>query len=88
MTATAARSSIELSLAKPGKMSKEEYDKAVADLVSYLVWMGEPVAESASRSALVVLIFLALLFVLAYRAEEELLEGHSLIVADGPRRAV
>src|SRR5574338_29080 len=36
---------IELELAKPGKLSKEEYDKTVGDLVSFLVWMGEPVAE-------------------------------------------
>ena len=35
-----------LELAKPGKAVKvQEYDKAVADLVSFLVWMGEPVAE-------------------------------------------
>ena len=31
-----------LELAKPGTLSPAEYDKSVADLVSFLVWMGEP----------------------------------------------
>ena len=57
---------VELSLAKPGKLSVEEYDKAVADLVSFLVWMGEPVAEKRKAIGTVVLIFLAGFFVLAY----------------------
>jgi ubiquinol-cytochrome c reductase cytochrome c1 subunit len=43
---------------KPGKMSKEEYDKATADLVSYLVWMGEPMAETRKTIGTVVLAFL------------------------------
>lgn len=58
--------SIALELAKPGKMSVEEYDKTVADLVSFLVWMGEPVAEKRKTIGIVVLIFLAGLFVLSY----------------------
>lgn len=57
--------SIELELAKPGKLSVQEYDKTVADLVSYLVWMGEPVADKRKSIGVVVLIFLAGLFVLA-----------------------
>jgi ubiquinol-cytochrome c reductase cytochrome c1 subunit len=57
---------IELSLAKPGKLSPEEFDKSVADLVSFLVWMGEPVAEKRKAIGGVVLIFLAGLFVLSY----------------------
>lgn len=57
---------IELSLAKPGLMSVEEYDKAVGDLVSFLVWMGEPVAEKRKTIGTIVLIFLAGLFVLSY----------------------
>ncbi len=58
--------SFELSLAKPGKLSAAEYDKTVADLVSYLVWMGEPVAEKRKTVGTFVLIFLAGLFVLSY----------------------
>ena len=57
---------IGLELAKPGKMSVEEYDKTVADLVSFLVWMGEPVAEKRKTIGIIVLIFLAGLFVLSY----------------------
>jgi ubiquinol-cytochrome c reductase cytochrome c1 subunit len=55
-----------LELVRPGKLSVEEYDKAVADLVSFLVWMGEPVAEKRKTIGTWVLIFLAGLFVLSY----------------------
>ncbi|NMF86888.1 cytochrome c1 [Aromatoleum petrolei] len=58
--------SIELELAKPGKLSAQEYDKTVADLVSFLVWMGEPVAEKRKTIGVVVLIFLAGLFALSF----------------------
>lgn len=57
---------IALSLGKPGTMSVEDYDKAVGDLVSFLVWMGEPVAEKRKAIGTIVLIFLAGLFVLSY----------------------
>lgn len=57
---------ISLELAKPGKLSKEEYDKASADLVSYLVWMGEPMAEKRKNIGTAVIAFLGLLFVLSY----------------------
>jgi ubiquinol-cytochrome c reductase cytochrome c1 subunit len=57
---------IELKLDKPGKLSVEEYDKAVNDLVSFLVWMGEPVADKRKSIGIFVLIFLAGLFVLSY----------------------
>jgi len=58
--------SIALELAKPGTMTVQEYDKTVADLVSFLVWMGEPVAGKRKTIGVVVLIFLAGLFVLSY----------------------
>ncbi|MCC4115188.1 cytochrome c1 [Aromatoleum toluclasticum] len=57
---------IELELAKPGKLSAQDYDKTVADLVSFLVWMGEPVAEKRKTIGVVVLIFLAGLFALSF----------------------
>src|SRR5574343_1311898 len=57
---------ISLEQGKPGKMSKEEYDKATADLVSYLVWMGEPMAETRKTIGTAVIAFLGLLFVLSY----------------------
>lgn len=58
--------SFELSLAKPGTMNPQEFDQAVADLVSFLVWMGEPVAEKRKSIGVVVLLFLAGMFVLSY----------------------
>lgn len=56
----------QLKLVKPGLMNVEEYDKAVADLVSFLVWMGEPVAEKRKSIGVFVLIFFAAFSVLAY----------------------
>lgn len=56
----------QLSLAKPGSMTVAEYDKAVADLVSFLVWMGEPVAEKRRAIGIYVPIFLVFFSALAY----------------------
>ncbi len=57
---------ISLELVKPGLMTVEEYDKAVADLVSFLVWTGEPGKEKREFIGYFVLIFLAGFAVLAY----------------------
>ena len=51
---------------EPSAREQAFYDKAVADLVSFLVWMGEPVADKRKTVGTVVLIFLAGLFVLSY----------------------
>ena len=48
-------------LVKPGKLTKLEYDSAVADLVGYLVWMGEPEATHRKQLGILVLLFLGLL---------------------------
>jgi len=55
-----------LELVKPGKMSPEEYDNAVADLVSFLVWMGEPGAQKRETIGIFVLLFFVGFTVLAY----------------------
>lgn len=55
-----------LELVKPGALSKIEYDAAVADLVSFLVYMGEPAAETRKQIGIYVLIALAILFGLSY----------------------
>lgn len=60
-----------LVLAKPGKLKAAEYDAAVNDLVGYLVWMGEPAQQSRVKIGFVVLIFLALFFVVAYKLKKE-----------------
>ncbi|NYW24536.1 cytochrome c1, partial [Escherichia coli] len=57
---------IKLSLAKPGLLSPAEYDKAVADLVSFLQWMGEPVAEKRKTIGIWVMLYLVVFFVLTY----------------------
>ena len=51
----------------PGKMNKVEYDQAVADLVSYLDWMAEPAGNLRKRLGVWVLLFIGVLFVLAWR---------------------
>ena len=61
----------QLKLVKPGKLKAEEYDALVADLVGYLVYMGEPVAVFRRQLGVVVLIALAVLFVFAYALKKE-----------------
>lgn len=58
-------------LTKPGKLSALEYDRAVADLVNYLVYMGEPAAKSRKTIGLIVLAFLAGLIFLVYAMKKE-----------------
>lgn len=60
-----------LKLVKPGKLSPEEYDAMVADLVGFLKYMGEPVGEFRKNLGVGVLIVLALLFVLSYALKRE-----------------
>jgi ubiquinol-cytochrome c reductase cytochrome c1 subunit len=52
---------------KPGKLSKNDYDSAVADLVGYLQWMAEPAQNTRKRLGVWVLLFLGVFFVLAWR---------------------
>lgn len=58
-------------LVKPGKLTPEQYDAAVGDLVGYLVFMGEPVAGFRKTLGAAVLIVLAVLFVFAYQLKKE-----------------
>jgi ubiquinol-cytochrome c reductase cytochrome c1 subunit len=60
-----------LKLVKPGKLSPAEYDATVADLVGYLVFMGEPIATFRKELGVGVLIALAVLFVFAYALKKE-----------------
>jgi ubiquinol-cytochrome c reductase cytochrome c1 subunit len=60
-----------LELVKPGKMSKAEYDVAAADLVNYLVYMGEPTQQLRKKLGIVVLLFLGIFFVFAYYLKKE-----------------
>ncbi len=57
---------IALNLAKPGARSVDEYNKDVADLVSFMTWMAEPGAAQRKTIGIYVLVFLALFFVVSY----------------------
>ena len=52
---------------KPGTLSKADYDVAVADLVAYLQWMGEPAQNQRVRMGVWVLLFLAVFTLIAWR---------------------
>jgi ubiquinol-cytochrome c reductase cytochrome c1 subunit len=61
----------ELVLAKPGTLSRGEYDRLVADLVNYLVFMAEPDRAARVRLGYLVLIALGVLFALFYLLKRE-----------------
>lgn len=50
-----------------GQLSPGEYDAAVADLVAYLAWMGEPGQNARVRIGVGVLIFLFIFTLIAWR---------------------
>jgi ubiquinol-cytochrome c reductase cytochrome c1 subunit len=60
-----------LALAKPGTLTPAEYDRLVADLVNFLTYMGEPAKQFRTQLGIYVLLFLSLLFVLAYALKKE-----------------
>lgn len=51
----------------PGQLEPRRYDEAVADLVAYLQWMGEPAQGKRVQIGVWVLIFLGIFTVLAWR---------------------
>jgi ubiquinol-cytochrome c reductase cytochrome c1 subunit len=52
---------------KPGKLSTQEYDAQVADLVGFMEWMAEPVKSKRQQLGVWVLLFLSLLVFLTWR---------------------
>ncbi|MFN0316816.1 MAG: cytochrome c1 [Burkholderiales bacterium] len=60
-----------LVLETPGALKPAEYDRFTADLVNYLVYMGEPVQTTRKQIGYVVLMVLGVLFVLAYMLKKE-----------------
>ncbi len=50
----------------PGQLKPVEYDEAVADLVSFLNWMGEPAQNERRRLGVWVLLFIGVFFILAW----------------------
>ncbi len=55
-----------LVLAEAGQLTPEQFDKQVADLTAFIVWMGEPGAGYRKTIGFGVLAFLAVLFVAAF----------------------
>ena len=51
----------------PGKLTERQYDDAVADLVAYLQWMGEPAQNDRVRIGVWVLMFLVVFTIIAWR---------------------
>jgi len=51
---------------KPGQLTPLEYDRLVADLVNYLVYMGEPAATSRVRIGIYVMLFLVVLITVTW----------------------
>ncbi len=60
-----------LKLDKPGTLSAAEYDQMAADLVNYLVFMGEPVRNDRKTIGMFVLLALGVLFIFAYALKKE-----------------
>ena len=58
-------------LEKPGVLSPAEYDRFVADLVNYLVFMGEPARQSRTQMGILVIFFLIPLFFLTLALKKE-----------------
>ena len=52
---------------KPGTLNKADYDLAIADLVAYLQWMGEPAQNQRVRMGVWVLLFLSIFTLIAWR---------------------
>ncbi len=54
-----------------GSVTLAQYDAMVGDLVNYLVWMGEPAQVQRKQLGVIVLLFLAVFFVVAYYLKKE-----------------
>ncbi|MFT5533984.1 MAG: ubiquinol-cytochrome c reductase cytochrome c1 subunit [Burkholderiaceae bacterium] len=52
---------------KPGTMTTIEYDQAIGDLVGFMSWMGEPAQNQRRRLGVIVLLFMSLFVVIAWR---------------------
>jgi ubiquinol-cytochrome c reductase cytochrome c1 subunit len=51
----------------PGTLTPQQYDENVADLVAYLQWMGEPAQAQRFRLGVLVLLFLSIFTLFAWR---------------------
>jgi len=58
-------------LVEPGELTVEEYDTMVRDLTNFLTYVGEPFKLERRSLGLYVLLFLGVLFILAYYLKKE-----------------
>ena len=61
----------ELKIIEPGKMSSEQYDNAVRDIVNFLHYMGEPTKLTRLQIGKWVILYLALFFVVMLLLKKE-----------------
>ncbi|RUR17983.1 cytochrome c1 [Legionella sp. km535] len=59
--------SSDLIVLQPGEMHQAEFDSAVKDLVTFLVYVGEPAKMVRYKIGVFVILFLCILFIFAYR---------------------
>lgn len=67
----ATKATRKLVLDRPGSLTPLQYDQFVGDLVNFLVWVGEPARAQRTQIGIVVLFFLAVLFVLTVLLKKE-----------------
>lgn len=60
-----------LELSKPGSLTKTEYDMYIADLVNYLVYLGEPAATYRVQLGIIVMLFLFGMLGLTYALKHD-----------------
>jgi ubiquinol-cytochrome c reductase cytochrome c1 subunit len=60
-----------LELSEQGSMTPEEYDAFVADITNFMAYMADPIRETRHRVGIIVLLFIAVLFGIAYALKKE-----------------
>jgi ubiquinol-cytochrome c reductase cytochrome c1 subunit len=62
---------VDVELVEPGELTVEEYDSMVRDITNFLTYVGEPYKLERRSLGLYVLLFLGLMFILAYYLKKE-----------------
>ncbi len=60
-----------LEIESPGKLTKEEYAKMVADLVNFMVYLGEPIKLKRYKIGYWVIIYLLIFLIIVYLLKKE-----------------
>jgi ubiquinol-cytochrome c reductase cytochrome c1 subunit len=60
-----------VNLTQPGSLSPEQYDAMARDITAFLTYAGEPIQLERKRLGIYVLLFLGVLFILAYALKKE-----------------